>query len=62
MCGWVQVESKCGHMSILWFGQSVQLGLGNVISHNMFFWWFSIYDILDVLEILSMSNLCIRYA
>ena len=25
MCGWVQVESRCGDMSISWFGQSVQL-------------------------------------
>ena len=29
-CGWVQVESRCGHMSIAWLGQSVQLGLGYV--------------------------------
>ena len=26
--GWAQVESRCGHVSISWFGQSVQLGLG----------------------------------
>ena len=30
MCGWVQVEGTCGHVSISWFGQSVQLGLGYV--------------------------------
>ena len=40
MCGWVQVESRCGHVSISWFGQSVQLGLGFVSSHNMFLQWF----------------------
>ena len=40
MCGWVQVESRCSHVSISWFGQSVQLGLGYVRGHKMFFWWF----------------------
>ena len=35
LCGWVQVESKCGHMSLLLFGQSVQLGLRYVSGHKM---------------------------
>ena len=30
MCGWVQVESMCGHVSISWFEQSVQLELGYI--------------------------------
>ncbi len=37
MCGWVQVESRYGHVSMSWFGQSAQLGLGYVSGHKMFF-------------------------
>jgi hypothetical protein len=32
MCGWVQVESKCGPMLIAWFGKSVQFGLGVLVA------------------------------
>ena len=37
MCGSVQMESRCGHMSILWFGQTRQLGLRYVSDQKMFF-------------------------
>ena len=37
MCGWVHVESRCGHVSISRFESSVQLGLGCVSGHEMFF-------------------------
>ena len=43
MCGWVQMESRCGHVSILWFGQRVQLGLGCVSGQKMYFQWFPMY-------------------
>ena len=43
MHGWVQMESRCGHVSILWFEQSVQLELGYVSGQKMFFQWFPMY-------------------
>ena len=35
--GWVEVESRCGHVSILWFEQNVQLGFGYVNGQKMLF-------------------------
>ena len=43
MHGWVQVESRIGHMSISWFGQSVQLGLGYVSGQKMLFQFLPMY-------------------
>jgi hypothetical protein len=42
---WVGVsgESRYGYVSISWFGQSVQLGLGYVNAQKIFFWWFPMY-------------------
>ena len=37
MCGWVQVKSRCGFVSIPWVGQIVQLGLGYVIGRKIIF-------------------------
>ena len=34
---------RCSHVSILWFGQSVQLGLGYVRGQKMLCWWFPMY-------------------
>ena len=37
MCGFVHVDSRCGHVSILCLGHSVQFGFGWVIGQKMFF-------------------------
>ena len=41
---WVGASGeRCGHVSILWFGQSVQSGLGYVSGQKMFFWRYPMY-------------------
>jgi hypothetical protein len=43
MCGFEHVESKCGHVSMVFLGHIVQFRFGYNLSQKIFFWWFPIY-------------------
>ena len=43
MCWHGHVESRCGHVSIVLLGHSVQFGFGCVIYQNMFLGCFPLY-------------------
>ena len=43
MCGFEHVESKCGHVSIVLLGHSVQFGFGYKLGLKIFLRWLPIY-------------------
>jgi hypothetical protein len=43
MCGFEHVDSRCGHVSMVLLGHSVQFGFGYKLSHNTCLRWFPMY-------------------
>lgn len=44
VCGFEHVGSRCGHVSAMLFGHSVQFGFECVVGQNMFFLWLPMYE------------------
>jgi hypothetical protein len=60
MCGFEHVDSRCGHVSMVLLGHSVQFGFGYKLSHNTCLRWFPMYCVYRNFRVCVIGHLWSR--